>query len=72
MKPTSPSPRPSPQRRGRIVFRFYEKSNAGFIKGSLEINGSGESCPLSPWERVRVRGGGISTDHLLSFISINT
>ena len=51
----SPSPRPSPAGRGRIVARLSKKQAAGFAGWSSENIDVYECCPLSQRERVRVR-----------------
>ena len=60
----SPSPRPSPQRRGRIVSSFNAKLRLTSAQSSLEHLRAGNGCPLSPGERVRVRGSGTLSCHL--------
>jgi hypothetical protein len=52
----SPSPRPSPQRRGRIVSRRFEKSCAGLAKCSFVNRATICGDPLSAGERAGVRG----------------
>ena len=57
---TSPSPLPSPLGRGRIVSRRRREPATGFAKGACE-QAKGTNCySLSPRERVRVRGNGMS------------
>src|SRR5947207_661293 len=55
-----PSPRPSPQRRGRTVRRLFEKPTTGFVERASEKRSTPDCYSLSPRERVRVRGNAMS------------
>jgi hypothetical protein len=57
----SPSPRPSPLGRGRIVRRLSVIPATEFAKPVCAKHTPGGGCSLSPRERVRVRGNGRST-----------
>ncbi len=57
----SPSPRPSPLGRGRIVHRLSTIRPTEFAKPVCAKHAPGGGCPLSPRERVRVRGNDGST-----------
>ena len=51
----SPSPRPSPAGRGRIIRRLSERRNPEFAGRSFAKPETAARCSLSPGERVRVR-----------------
>jgi hypothetical protein len=51
----SPSPRPSPAGRGRIVFRLLSRRMQAKTSGLLNVRNMRASCSLSQRERVRVR-----------------
>src|SRR6266496_1634768 len=57
----SPSPRPSPLGRGRIVRRLSAIPVTEFAKPVCAKHKAGGCCSLSPRERVRVRGNDGST-----------
>src|SRR6266511_6443530 len=52
----SPSPRPSPLGRGRIIRRFSINRSRRFTESLATTHEACDCCSLSPWERVRVRG----------------
>jgi hypothetical protein len=57
-----PSPRPSPSGRGRILRCLSAKPDAVFARRTSRTTEPAADCALSPWERVRVRGIGLSFD----------
>ena len=56
----SPSPRPSPPRRGRTTRRILVKIHAGIDGSRSQIYESNHRFSLSPRERVRVRGNAMA------------
>jgi len=54
-----PSPRPSPLGRGRMPHCRSAKLIDVSGRRTSRIIEPGADCPLSPWERVRVRGIGL-------------
>ena len=53
-----PSPRPSPQRRGRIVSSVWAKIWLTSARLHPNFKKMSNGCSLSPGERVRMRGNG--------------
>ena len=63
----SPSPRPSPAGRGRILLRLLAKRSAGFAREACANKSAFNRCPLSPGEWVRVRAS-VTTQQLLEVL----
>ena len=64
-----PSPRPSPSGRGRILRWLSEQPSAVSARRTSRTTEPVAGCSFSPWERVRVRGIGLSFDTAARTIS---